>query len=321
MKRRNIFGISVVLLSVLSIGLSACGFAAPAAEESRGFVGEGAVFAEEEMVEAPEAAIASDVAAPREESAFSAGEQTAQAVERIVIKNADISIVVEDPAESMVAIGELAEEMGGFVVSSNLYQMRLESGDEVPSANITIRVPAERLAEALEEIEASANRVLSKNQSGQDVTREYTDLQSRLRNLEDAEAQLREIMASATKTEDVITVFNQLTSVREQIEVTKGQIQYYEQSAALSAISITLTADAALQPLTIGGWQPVGVAKDAIQALINSLQGLTNVAIWLVLYLLPVAVVIGVPVALIWRGVKNWRARRKGKASAPKDKN
>jgi hypothetical protein len=243
-----------------------------------------------------------------------------QTSERIVIRNADISVVVDDPAESMDQITRMADEMGGFVVSSNVYQMHLDSGIEVPSANITIRVPAELLDDALDNIEELASRVLSENQSGQDVTREYTDLQSRLRNLESAEAQLAEIMDEASKTEDVLNVYNELVYLREQIEVIQGQIQYYEQSAALSAISVSLTADAAVQPLTIGGWQPVGVAKDAIQALIDTLQVLGNLAIWFVLYVLPVLLCLLIPLAILWTIFRAWRRRRKMKTSAVPEK-
>ncbi|MEW6718414.1 MAG: DUF4349 domain-containing protein [Chloroflexota bacterium] len=238
-------------------------------------------------------------------------------VERMVIKNASLSIVVTDPAQSMEAIAQMADNMGGFVVSSYLYQTRLESGKEVPQASITIRVPAEKLQVALEQIKSGAGRVLNENISGQDVTQEYTDMESRLRNLEQAEAQLREIMASATKTADVLQVYSELIRVREQIEVIKGQMQYYEQAAALSAISVELIADAAVQPLTIGGWQPVGVAKDAIQTLINTLKFLANVVIWLVLYVLPVVLVLFFPVRGLWRLVQRWRRqRREAKAQA-----
>lgn len=241
----------------------------------------------------------------------------AQAPDRLVIKNANLNIVVDDPAGAMTAIALMAEDMGGFVVSSNLFQTTLESGEEVPRASITVRVPAERLNEALTTIEGAANQILSQNVSGEDVTREYVDLQSRLRNLEVAEAQLQLIMDEARRTEDVISVFNQLTQVREQIEVISGQIQYLEQSAAFSAISVELIPDAAVQPLTIGGWQPVGVAKEALQALINALKFLANAAIWLVIFFLPILVIILVPLALIWRGVRRWRARRK--AATPEE--
>ncbi|MCH7480070.1 MAG: hypothetical protein IIC79_01635, partial [Chloroflexi bacterium] len=79
---------------------------------------------------------------------------------------------------------------------------------------------------------------------------------------------------------------------------------YYEKASALSAISVTLFADEAVQPLTVGGWQPVGIAKDAIQALINTLQTLATLAIWSTLYLLPIVLLISLPVWLIWRRLK-----------------
>lgn len=249
-------------------------------------------------------------------SDFSFDESASIPANRLVIKNADLSIVVDDPSLSLDHIARLADEMGGFVVSANLYHTRLESGAEVPHATITIRVPAERLDEALTSIESESNRLpLTKNISSQDVTRDYTDLQSRLRNLEEAEAQLREIMASANKTEDVLSVYNQLVQVREQIEVTKGQIQYFEQSAALSAISVEILADEAVQPLTVGGWQPGGVAKSAIQALINSIKFIGEALIWIGLFILPVllllAVIFLLPLYLVVRFVRSRRARRK----------
>ncbi len=268
---------------------------------------------------------------PAEEPAFAGGEfddasfqETIQATpgsdglapgERIVIKNASLSVSVNDPAESMDAIFRMAEQMGGFVVSSNLFYYELESGLEVPQASITIRVPADQLDAALAAIESGSGRTLSKNISGQDVTREYTDLQSRLRNLQEAEAQLQEIMGSATKTEDVLSVYNQLVSIREQIEVIQGQIQFFEQSAAFSMISIELIADAAVQPLNIAGWQPAGVARAAIQALINTMQGLGSAAIWIGLYILPIGAILVLVVYLIWRIVRRlWTRTRPASA-------
>lgn len=238
-------------------------------------------------------------------------DESAASVERIVIKTANMTIVVASPAAAMKAIGEMAEKMGGYIVSSYLYQETLDSGEEVPRASITVRVPSERLTEALETIKSGAGEVRREDVYGQDVTRDYTDLQSRLRNLEDAEARLREILGSATKTEDVLNVHYQLTQVREQIEVLKGQIQYYEQSAALSAISVEIIADKAVQPLSIGGWEPVGTARDALQSLIDTLRFLLKFAIWLVIYIIPVLAIILLPVYFIVRGIRRLRRRSK----------
>ena len=238
-------------------------------------------------------------------------------VERLVIKNSNMTIVVDDPALSMDHISALADEMGGYVVNANLYQTELESGMKVHQATITIRVPSERLNEALQRIRDETDLpVVSENTTSQDVTGEYTDLQSQLTNLEAAEQQLQEIMDSAVKTEDVLAVYNQLTQVRGQIEVIKGQMKYYAQSAALSAISVELLPNEAVEPLTIGGWQPGGVAKDAIQALIDALKIIMTMGMWIILFIVPVlAIVLLPPILIIW-ALLRWRARRKAKAAA-----
>ncbi len=231
--------------------------------------------------------------------------------QRMVIKNADLSVVVPDPVQKMDEITKMAEAMGGFVVTSNMWQSTLSSGLVVPQGNITVRVPSERLNEALEAIKKGASEVLTENVSGQDVTGDYTDLESRLRNLESAESQLQAIMDEAIKTEDVLSVYNELVRVREQIELIKGQMKYMEESARLSAISVNITADEANQPLQIGGWQPVGVAKEAIEVMIKTMQALVNVLIWVVLCVLPVGVVIGLPLFFVVRAVNRTRKRRK----------
>ena len=253
----------------------------------------------------------------------------ATATDRIVIKNADLKLVVKDPAASMDFITNLATKMGGYVVSSNLYKTTTDKGIEVPEATITIRVTAGQLNDALTAIKGQVGNaqtdILSENVTGQDVTKEYTDLTSRVTNLQKAEAQLQEIMASATKTEDVLAVYNQLTQIREQIEVIKGQINYYKESAALSAINVTLVGKESVQPLQIGGWQPVGVARNAVQALINTMQFLGNAVIWFIIFVLPTLIVIGLiffiaflVLRVVWRGLRRLsRGKRQPPAVTP----
>jgi hypothetical protein len=290
-----------LLLSLALILLVAC---SPAAARNQAFTAE--------MPSAPSAdqggIVSSAPAAPmpamelsdQSNAGTSPGKGLESSVDQLIIQNANITIAVIDPAKSMDDIIKMTDAMKGFVVNSNIYKTRSENGLELPEAHITVRIPAENLTAALDQIKSLVpdvtTDILSETRSGQNVTKEYTDLKSRLVNLEDAEAQLREIMASATRTEDVMSVFNQLTQVREQIEVTKGQMKYYEESAAMSAIDITVRSKASVAPLTIGGWQPGGVARDAIQSLINALKFFANAAIWVVLFLLPVLIILLIPV-------------------------
>jgi hypothetical protein len=267
-----------------------------------------------------------------EANKYAAGEYTEESVaydettERLVIKNANLTLVVEDPSASMNAIGQMAEEMGGFIVNADVYKQELESGLQVPRASIQIRIPAEKLNEALDRIKSESDQdPQSESINSQDVTSEYVDLQSRLKNLEAAEAQLTEIMESANKTEDVLAVYNELVEVRGEIEVIKGQIKYYEQSAAFSAVQVELLADEAVQPLSIGAWQPQGVAKDAVQALINTFKFLANMIIWIIIFLVPVLLVLYLvfflPLSFLWRAWRKRRAAKKGKDAKPSQVN
>ena len=72
-----------------------------------------------------------------------------------------------------------------------------------------------------------------------------------------------------------------------------------------------------VQPLTIGGWQPAGIAKEAIQALINNLKWIAEIAIKLVLNIIPTALVCFGPPALIIWAILRWRAKRKKARLAP----
>ncbi|NOY98273.1 MAG: DUF4349 domain-containing protein [Chloroflexi bacterium] len=239
------------------------------------------------------------------------------AQERLVIQNADLSIVVADPKAKMDAVANLAEQLGGFVVSSNLYQTYAHSGVKVPEGSITIRVPAEQLDAALENIKADAVEVQSETRSGEDVTDQYVDLQSRLKAKEAAEQKLTEIMDNAQKTEDVLAVYAQLQTIQSDIEVLKGQIKYYEQSAAFSAVSVQIIAEETIKPIEIGGWKPQGVARDAIQDLIYYLQGFVDFLIRFTLLILPVLITIFLPLYLVFLGLRALYRRRKAK-KAPK---
>lgn len=293
------------LIGLVSTGLLASCALAPM---SSGISSDAAEKRAVESFEMP-AAVMEESLAPMEgagvDSSFATG---AQPAERIVIRNANLSIVVEDPNLSIEVISEMANDMGGFVVSSNVYKTMTSGGVEVPNANITIRVPAEKLEVALDEIKALVKDpkidIQNEDISGQDVTSEVTDLESRLRNLKAAETQLLEIMENATESEDVIAIFRELTNVRGEIELIEGQLKYYRESARLSAISVFLQAKAAIEPITIGGWQPGVEAQRALQALVESGKYIVNALIWLVLFAVPILAVIILPIYLIVRVIR-----------------
>jgi hypothetical protein len=226
-----------------------------------------------------------------------------QQQERMVIQNADLAIVVADPKARMQEIAAMTAEMGGFVVSSNLYTTFYgPNSTEAPEATIVIRIPSERLDEALDAIKEGAVEVDYENRSGQDVTSVYIDLQSQLSAKQAAEKKLLEFLDDAEDTEGALAVYTELQRIQSEIEVLKGQIKYYDESVALSAVSVRLIADETVQPVEIGGWKLGGAANEAIQDLIYFTQGFTRFLIRFVLFMLPSLILIAIPAYLVFLG-------------------
>lgn len=211
--------------------------------------------------------------------------------ERLVIKTGWLSLLVTDVRGSVEQITRFAEDEGGFILSADVHKVKPESEQLI--GLVKIKVPAERFAQIFERIKKLGLKVTSENVSGQDVTEEYTDLQSRLRNLEAAESQLLDLMKRAGKVTEILEVQRELVGTREQIEQTKGRVEFLEKSAKMATITINLATEEEELPVVEEGWRPIKVAKAALRALIRFWQRIGNLIIWSVIFFSPFVVLVG----------------------------
>jgi len=163
------------------------------------------------------------------------GTDAALATERMIVRSGNMRLVVNDVAETIDRIAGITGDFDGYVVSSN----RWKEGERLVGA-ITIRVPAEYFDTVMRTLRGLAVEVRSENTSSQDVTEEYVDLSAKLQNLEATEEQLLRIMEKAEKVEDILDVQRELSRTREEIERTKGRMQYLERTSETSLIEIQL---------------------------------------------------------------------------------
>ncbi len=239
-----------------------------------------------------------------------ASEPNSQAPQqRLIIRTADMNIVVTDTDQAMTAIAKMANDNGGWVVNSGIY----EANEEFKAGNITIRVPSQGFDSALDAIEALSVEVSNLSTSGQDVTEEYVDLSSRLENLEATAERVRAFLDETETVEEALAVNQELSRLEGEIESIKGRMQYLSQSASFSTITVHLSPDALSQPIQVAGWEPQGIAKEAFEALLETLQSLISFLIWVIIYLLPILLLIGLPIWLIGRFV--WKRMRRSAES------
>ncbi len=220
--------------------------------------------------------------------------------ERMIIRNANMSLIVDDVVGTRDEIAQLAERQGGYVVSS-----WISGEEEEMRGSISIRVTDENFEQTMVELRNLAVRVDSESTSSRDVTEEYIDLEARLKNAEATENQYLALMDRAEDVEDMLRIQDYLSRVRREIEQIKGQLTYLERTSSTSLITVQLQPATTAKPLVSAGWSILEALKTAVRGIVIFGQWLATGAIWL-LILLP-----------IWGtvvGILYWRRHRKKKA-------
>ncbi len=232
--------------------------------------------------------------------------------ERMLIRTAQLSITVTDTAKAVQEAKAVAEGLGGYVTSSQMYKQ----GERL-YATMVLRVPAERFDEALAQIKALAVEVERESTQGEDVTEEYVDLQARLRNLELTEKELQQLLTEVRertqKAEDVLAVYRELTEIRGQIEQLKGRMQYLERRVDFATIELSIAPHVLSTPVVEPGWKPLVTLREASRSLVKALQWLVDALIWLVVFLLPILVLVAAPTALLVFLIRAFVRRRRGR--------
>jgi hypothetical protein len=192
--------------------------------------------------------------------------------ERKIVKEGYMTLEVEDIAETMDEVAEMADELNGYVVSS--YKHEYERG---VSGRITIRVPSEKFDEAFERLRQLAVAVPYETTTAKDVTEEYVDLEARLGNLLATEAQYLTLMEEAENVEDMLRVQKELSNVRGEIEQIEGRMKYLEQTSETSLIEVDLQETKGLaEP-----WSASAAFQSAVRGLTTFGRWLATVLIWL----------------------------------------
>ena len=177
----------------------------------------------------------------------------AEAMDRKIIRNADLGIEVSAPTEAQQKVSSIAETLGGFVVTS---ESKLRpSGDGAKQdveVSLIVRVPALQFKTAVEQILGLGTRVIQNKVTGEDVTEEFIDLEARVKTQKALEEQFLEIMKRASKIADALEVQRQIAEVRTEIEKLEGRKRLLGNRASLSTITVSLQSPTAIIVNTSG---------------------------------------------------------------------
>ena len=234
--------------------------------------------------------------------------------ERKLIRTAELSLQVKDLQSARQQCNALTSEMGGYVEQSDVY----DESDHASSANLKLRIPANRLDDAIERLKKFSIRVDHEKLESKDVTREYIDLDAHLRNLQAEEQQYLAILKRASTVKDTLDATQHLNDVRGRLDQLQAQLKYLAHQVEMSTVSLDLHMNAAT--LSAIRWTPSLTARNALHDLAQGLADWADVLlsffIELPLILLWVFTVAAAAI-LVWKPSRFlWRRFRKGQ-SAP----
>jgi Domain of unknown function (DUF4349) len=248
----------------------------------------------------------------------------AQASQRKIIKNSELTLQVKDTDISIDGVTQIAGDLGGYIISSRVWFENV-SGKLLKYSTITIGMPAEQFETALRRLRSLSIKVVDETDSGEDVTDQFVDLQAQLVNLQATRDRIRKFLDNAKTVDEALKVNQQLSDIEGQIEKVQGRINYIQNRSAVSTITVNLqqqppvvTPTPTLTPTptetptptsTPLPWKPGDTVGHAGKTLTSAYKGIVDILIWLFVFVVPILIL---PALIVW-GIVYLATRKKKK--------
>ena len=208
----------------------------------------------DEIVLEKEISAATDIPASMAEESAQNTNISTQPTNRIIVRNADMSVESNDPAATIAAISDLAVRRGGWVVNSST----IEEGSYY---YITIRIPAESLDAVIEQISTDVEKVLSSQSDSTDFTEEYIDLGARRSTVQETVEALTQLLKNENydSVQELLEVQREITNWQSELERIDGRLAFISESAAFSRLSISVNRSPVPMRVDVGEDVNVGI--------------------------------------------------------------
>ena len=234
-----------------------------------------------------------------------------------LIKRVNMEAETED-LEALLPqlIGEISA-LKGYVQSQEVYNGSSYASYRYRNAQLVIRIPAENLDALVNQVKGASN-VTIYNESVEDVTLTYVDMETRIKVLETERDRLLELMEKAETMSDLLEIEARLTQVRSNLESINSQLKVLQNQVSYATVELYIQqvkVYTEVEEQTV--WQRI--ASGYKKNLKNIGEDLVDFFVWAVTYS---------PQLILWAGIitlvviiTRRRFRKKKVAKAPREEN
>ena len=217
--------------------------------------------------------------------------------DRAIIYTGQITIRVDHVDVSAERIRSLATSSGGFVAS----EKSSSGGGSQEQSSITIRIPAAKFGDIMDQIGKTIGKELDRNISTEDVTEQVADLDAQIAATRTSVDSVRRLLAQAKDLNQILLLEKELTTRQATLDSLVGKKRRLDEQVALSTVTVTLlgpqvqyVAPKPKEPSFLGG------LRTGWNAFVTALK-VASLVIGFLLPFLAAAAVVGVPVIWWWR--------------------
>jgi hypothetical protein len=233
-------------------------------------------------------------------------QQTNQKLVRKVWLNAE----TEDLDALLATVDSRITELSGYVENREVYNGSNYSSHRYRTASLTIRIPADKLDEFVNQVTENSN-IVSQNETTENITLSYADTESRQKALEVEQTRLLELLARAESMEDILKIEERLTQVRTELEEVTSRLRVYDNMVDYGTIYLEIYEvreyTVVEEPETV--WERIGTG------FMESLEILGNFFVELFVFII-VALPFLIPIGLVITALILLRKRAKRKKAA-----
>mgnify|MGYP001150318430 CR=1 FL=1 len=179
---------------------------------------------------------------PRERESLA---QAHASPDRKVVRTADLVVSVESPEKTSPEVERIIKQAGGFVERS--------TASKDKNVRLDCRVPATQLNQVLDSV-ASLGEEKARSVTATDVTEQYTDLETRLRNNLALRDRLQQLLQRAKNVQDVLAIEKELNRIQSEIETMQARFDRLKSEVELSALTVDLQRKRILGPVGYIGY-------------------------------------------------------------------
>lgn len=223
-----------------------------------------------------------------------------------------INAETEDMSPLLEQVGQKISQLGGYIEAQQIHNGSQYSGRRYRSAELTIRIPADKLNSFVDQISEVSN-IVSSNKSVDDVTLKYVATESRMLALQTEQNRLIELLALAENLEEILIIEDRLTDVRTELEQVTSTLKLYDNQVNYGTVYLSIDEvreyTVVEEPKTV--WERIGTGF--VESLKNVGNFLVELFVFLVVripYLVLIAAIITVVIVLL-------RHRKKKKKRTP----